>query len=61
MAVVTASATTPGSDCQVPNPKDGILAPVFNSKNLIAVAAISRKLVSILNQLQDEKEQSKPH
>lgn len=38
MAVVIALATTPGSACQVPKPREGILAPVFNGKNLIAVA-----------------------
>lgn len=43
MAAETASPTTPGLDCQVPNPTEGILAPVFNSKNLIS-SAISRKL-----------------
>jgi len=38
MALVIASATTPGSACHVPNPTEGILAPVFNSKNLINFA-----------------------
>jgi len=33
MAVVTAFATTPGAARHVPNPTEGILAPVFNSKN----------------------------
>lgn len=37
MAVVTAFATTPGSACHVPNPIEGILAPVFKLKNLIAL------------------------
>ena len=40
MAVVTALATTPGSACQVPNPTEGILAPVFNSKNFINFAIL---------------------
>jgi len=33
MAVVRVFATIPGSACHVPNPTEGILAPVFNSKN----------------------------
>lgn len=38
MAVATASPTKPGLDCQVPKPKDGILAPVFNSKKRMSFA-----------------------
>ncbi len=38
MAVVTALPTTPGWACHVPNPTEGILAPVFNSKNRIEFA-----------------------
>lgn len=38
MAVATASATTPGGACHVPRPTEGIRAPVFNSKNRIALA-----------------------
>lgn len=38
MAAATASATRPGSDCQVPKPTEGILAPVLRSKNRISFA-----------------------
>jgi hypothetical protein len=38
IAVVTTSPTMPGSACHVPNPIEGILAPVFNSKNRIPSA-----------------------
>jgi len=41
MAVVIAFATTPGSACHVPNPIEGILAPVFNSKNWINLPIFS--------------------
>lgn len=33
MATSTALPTSPGSDCHVPSPTDGIFAPVFSSKN----------------------------
>ena len=36
MAAATASPTRPGSDCQVPKPTEGILAPVLSSKNRIS-------------------------
>lgn len=41
MAAVTASATKPGLDCQVPKPTEGILAPVFSSKCKISFSAIA--------------------
>jgi len=41
MAVVTAFGTTPGSASAVPNPIEGILAPVFNSKNWINLPIFS--------------------
>ena len=40
MAVVMVLPTTPGSAFHVPNPTEGILAPVFNSKNRIPLAII---------------------
>lgn len=43
MAAATASPTRPGLDCQVPNPTEGILDPVFNWKKRIS-SAISRFL-----------------
>lgn len=36
MAVSTAWPTTPGSDCHVPSPTEGIFAPVFKSKYRIS-------------------------
>lgn len=41
IAAVTALPTSPGSDCQVPRPTDGILAPLFNSKNLMSLIAMA--------------------
>ena len=45
MALVTALPTTPGPACHVPNPTEGILAPVFNSKNRIAFAIFSQNIL----------------
>jgi hypothetical protein len=44
MALETALPTTPGSDCHVPSPTEGILAPVFNLKKRTAFAAISQQI-----------------
>lgn len=41
IAVSTAWPTTPGSDCHVPSPTEGIFAPVFNSKLKILFAIFS--------------------
>lgn len=41
IAAATALPTRPGSDCQVPRPTDGILTPVFNSKNLMSLIAMA--------------------
>lgn len=40
-AACTASQTRPGLDCQVPNPTEGILAPVFSSKKRISSDILS--------------------
>lgn len=54
MATATASPTTPGSDCQVPKPTEGILAPVLRSKNRISFdislqpTLIMRKMVLLV-------------
>lgn len=53
MAAATASPTKPGLDCQVPNPKEGILAPVFNSKKRISSAILS--LQSKVKQLESNE------
>ena len=42
IAMATASPTRPGSDCHVPKPTEGILAPVLSSKNRMS-SDISRR------------------
>lgn len=48
MAVVTALPTSPGPACNVPNPTEGILAPVFNSKIRISFAIFSQNTLLTL-------------
>lgn len=48
MAVVTALPTSPGPACNVPNPTEGILAPVFNSKIRISFFIFSQNTLLTL-------------
>lgn len=48
MAVVAALPTSPGPACNVPNPTEGILAPVFNSKIRISFAIFSQNTLLTL-------------